>query len=345
MQPRRSMNRRDLLRAGTLLSLGGSGCASLSATSSGGDGALGDFLSALDGMREAIGRSDVFAGFRDSSRPDFDALVERRAELTRKTFRSLMLTGALAELPVEQRSHVEVQRRLADSMQEMDDAMFGMTELLEELPASERADVGRALRDDPLLGMRIMGEVDREAASLGVSMGVRTRMRSVSTHVVSRLRQSPDLTIAEYTGKFRKLEARHGARAEAERQVATALASELLWQQATPSEVAAAGGTAPVEPQRCVTSKDCAPSHECRDYQDLGEGNWSPGVCQPRRRVRRSPVTISVGAASLGVGALIALPFIGSGLGTVYFITLGAVIALSGLIVLIVGLALAGGGR
>lgn len=345
------MERRELLKTGAVLSLGGTGCATmLSQPGAVEAGSLGEFLSTIDGAREAIARTPLFESFRDPARPDIDALVQERAALTRKVFRSLTLAGSISELPHEQRKHPEVLRRVSDSMGEFDDAMFGMTKLLEALSPGDRAQVGKALREDPHLGMRIMGEVDREAASLGLSSGLRLRMRTASAQAAARLRLSPDLAISEYTSKFRKLEARHGARSEAERQVTATIGRELLWAAEEGGSLGAAAGGALVQAPdagaviTCVETSDCPEKQVCAGYKEVREGEWTLGVCQPGPRViKRSPVLLSVGAVALGVGAALALPSLGGGL--TILVTIGAVIAASGLIVLLIGLGMLAAGR
>lgn len=347
------MDRRDLLKTGAVLSLGGSGCATLVAHPGAvASDSLGGFLAALDAARESIASTPLFESFRDPQRPDVNAVVDERAALTRKVFRSLTLAGSLADLPPEQRTRPEVLQRVRDSMGEMDDAMFGVTKLLEDLSPSDRAEVGKALREDPHLGMRIMGEVDREAASLGLSSSLRMRLRTASSQAASRLRLSPDLAITEYTSKFRKLEARHGSQAESQRLLATSLTQAMLWQGEEEGTVA--GGSVaphvePPSPKQCVENTDCGPKQLCTDYREVREGEWSLGVCRDGKPPRKvSPGFLTTGAIALGVGALIGIPSIaavGGSLSFAFLITLGAVLAASGLIVLLIGLGFLAGGR
>lgn len=153
------MDRRDVLKLGAVASLGGSGCATLlSNPASVGTGEMDGFLSSLDTALEKIANGNFFDQFLPTNRdPELDARAKHGEELTKKTLRSLLLVGTVAELPPEQLRHEGVQQRLRGSMGEFDDAVFGMVDALGGLGPTERADVSQALRDDPGLGMRIMG--------------------------------------------------------------------------------------------------------------------------------------------------------------------------------------------
>ena len=369
------MERRDVLRLGALASVG-SGCASLLSNPAGvGAGEIEGFLSALDGAMASAASSKTFEQFLPADgNPEHTARVRNAEELTKKTLRSLLLVGTLSELSPGQLQHEGVQQRLRDSMGEFDDAMFGMTAMLEGLAPTERATASKALRDDPGLGMRIMGGVDEEAAAFGVSLKQRTKLRAISAEACARLRQSPDLAIAEYTGKMRKIEARHGARAEAERKAAAAFGSALLWQgeesvntedfhpvvggvvEPTPDagvseapELPPIPGDPPRPPDvRCRSSADCVRGQECGGYRKLDAERWAPGTCQvtPKRERRRvSPFILSAGGVALGVGATLFFLTLGGGLGVALFTTIGAILGVAGVVMVIVGLALVGAGR
>ena len=240
--------------------------------------------------------------------------------------------GTLQELPPEQVAREDVQERLRRSMGEFDDAMFGMTALLEGLSPTERAQLSKALKDDPALGMRVMGGVDEEAARFGVSLKQRTKLRSVSAHACARLRQSPDLVITEYTGKMRKIEARHGARAALERTTTAALSNALLFQQADNTEGSATGGAGPMPP-----AAPGGPNQE-------GERGVAP------KKNKLSPTVLTGGAIALGIGVVsLGIGFIGIAVGdlgvSAIGLTVGAIVGIIGLVTLIVGLAMMASGN
>ena len=138
------MDRRDLLKLGAVASLPGmAGCATLlSNPSAVGAGDMAGFLSSLDTALDSIGKGQFFDKFLPASRSAEVAARAKHGEaLTKKTLRSLLLVGTLQELPPEHLGHEGVQQRLRDSMGEFDDAMFGMTAMLEGLSPSDRANV------------------------------------------------------------------------------------------------------------------------------------------------------------------------------------------------------------
>jgi hypothetical protein len=256
-------------------------------------------------------------------------------------FRSMFVVGTLQELPPEHLAHAGVQQRLWDSMGEMDDAVFGMTSMLESLSASERASVSQSLREGPNLGMRIMGSVDEQAAGFGVSLKQRSKLRSLSAQACARLKQSPGLAITEYTGKVRKAEARHGARAEAERKAAAAIGSALLW-QADGSGQGAVGGEA--VPARAASSDNCHTTADCREGLECVHTNSCQVVAPPKA----GPALMTAGAIIMGVGLVtfgvgfVATRFTANYLGFAIVATVGAILGIIGLVVLIVGAVVAG---
>ena len=350
------------MKLGALASVGGSGCISLlSNPGAVGANELSAFLESLDGAMSAIDARSFFP----TAKPELKERVASSEALAKKTLRSLLLVGSVQELPREQMAHADVQARLRASMGEFDDAMFGMTSMLEQLTVSERAEVSTALKKDPQLGMRVMGELDEAASSFGVSMKLRTKLRGISAQACARLRQSPDLAIAEYTGKMHKVAARHGARAEAERRATAALGSSLLWQgeeggietsgfhpvvggalaepDAGPPppmvfELAAVD-TKPREGGVCTWPEDCPEGLSCEDYQDLGGGKWTRGVCKvPPPKAKTNVTILSAGGVIMGLGVA-GLLIVSAATGQwAIGATVGAILGVIGFVILVIGL-------
>lgn len=329
------MDRRDVLKLGAVASVSGSSCAGL-LSNPGAVGAsdLGGFLSSLDGALASIGGGQFFDTFLPATRsPELSTRAQHGEVLAKKTLRSLLLVGTLSELPPEHLAHDGVQQRLRDSMGEFDDAMFGMTSMLEQLSPTERADLSAALEEDPQLGMRVMSGVDEQAAAFGVSLKQRTKLRALSTHACARLRQSPELLITEYTGKMHKIAARQGARAAAERAMAASLGSNLLWQsQAAEGEATGGSLTPPPPPPPQI------------DPPETRGASADPESAYPASPVRRGPrashVLLTTGGIALGLTALsVGLGFASGSSGAGLFVfTVGALLGITGLIVLIIGL-------
>lgn len=332
------MDRRDVLKLGALASVSGSGCAALlgnpAAVSS---GELGGFLSALDDAMKGVATGDFFKKHMGETKdPELAERARRGEELTKKTMRSILLVGTLSELPPEQLAHASVQERLQRSMGEFDDAMFGMSSMLEKLTPTERADIGKALRDDPNLGMKLMGEVDSEAASFGVSFKQRTKLRAISTQVTSRLRNSTDLAVSEYVGKMNKIAARHGGYAEAEREAASTLTQQMLWQGAP-----ASGGTTG-EPTPPPPPPQLPPEQQPAGVQPAPTGQ----PVEQRPRFRGSYAVLTAGGIALGLGlAVFGIGYAAGGAGVLLGATFGILLGVAGLICLLVGLILLAAGK
>lgn len=339
------MDRRDVLKLGAVASLSGSSCAGLLANpGSVSAGEMNGFLSSLDTALDNIASGNFFEKFIPANQsPELDARAKHGEELTKKTLRSLLLVGTLQELPPEQLAHEGVQQRLRNSMGEFDDAMFGMTSLLEGLSSTERAQISKALQDNPTLGMKVMGAVDEEAASFGVSMKQRSRLRAISSHTCARLRQSPELTLTEYTGKMRKVAARHGARSELERSSAAAIGNALLWQGQSNDGTTAGGELTPPPPPPPLPPQETPSNASPTDQGQLQEP-------PPRKGPRASHIVLTAGGIALGLGAaLFGIGFATSstsgGVGLALGITFGALLGITGLITLIVGLILLAAGK
>ncbi len=346
------MDRRDVLKLG-VVAASTSGCATMVSAHPGmTDGDMGAFLSSLDANLDRLGNASILQRFFEGSKkpvtqtPDF----ARKEALARKTLRSLLLVGTLRELPEERMAHPGVQQRLRDSMGEFDSAMFGMTDLLETLTPTQRADIAGVLREDPDLGMKVMGAIDSEAASYGVAMEGRLKLRSLSAHATSRLKQSPDLVIEEYVTKMHKLAARHGLSEQYERELATSVGEQLLWQGEAPPEQEAAGGSTkaltPPPPPPMMPAEGTGTANGTATGPTLAPGRGpasTPAEAAAARRKKTGKIVgtslLAAGGISLGVAAVSfgLAAAVGSGGGAI-LITVGALLGILGLIVLLVGL-------
>jgi len=346
------MDRRDVLKLGAVAGLSTTtGCAALLGNPGlVGAGDMDGFLGELDGALGKISNGSFFEQFLTAKpSPEQAERVKKGEDLAKKTMRSLLLVGTLQELPPEQMAHEGVQQRLRASMGEFDDAMFGMASVLEGMSSTERADVAQALRDDPALGMRVMGAVDEEAATFGVSLKQRTRLRTISSHVCGRLRLSPELTMAEYTGKMQKLGARYGALSEAQRNAAAAIGTSMIWQNEGGS---VGGGVGAPDAGTNLSAPPPPPLEDQRTDQTppppQPQGQGAPYVPKKADKSHSHPSTglLTAGGIALGVGLTIfGLGFAGGGAWLALGITFGVLLGLAGLICLIIGFVFLATGR
>jgi len=84
-----------------------------------------------------------------------EELFTARAKLARAALRSIYFTGAFMELEEHQRLHPGVQERMRRMQPEMDDAVLGITELLESLTPAEYRALKSELKREPDAGLRI----------------------------------------------------------------------------------------------------------------------------------------------------------------------------------------------
>lgn len=301
------------------------------------------FLGRLDRSMNAIatGESPIPKLFPDKKLRMDNPVVKEGDKLLRKNMRSLLLVGSVHDLPEEGRAYPGVQSRLWNAMPEMDEAMLGTQKAMNDLTPTERADIGRALKEDPDLGMRIVGALDNDAATLGVPMERRLHLRSMAAHVCARLKQSSSLVIDEYTTKVQKIIDRPLTNEDFQRQMIAQLGEKGFF---------------------AMRDRQFAYAKRWTTDQGTSGGNWdnSGNLTDSPPPMIKSPQptplkqeddskpgmrAINVGAKLLGIGALTFLGgwiliFIGNpvtivaGLGTA---TLGALLGIGGLITLIIG--------
>lgn len=158
-----------------------------------------------------------------------DPRFEKSEETVRKTMRSLLLAGSFGDLSEAGRAHPGMQARLWNSMQEMDDAVFGMNEILTSLTPTERADIGRLMREDATAAPRILDTLDQEGLKAGVNEKRRAHMRDIGKHVCFRMRQSTSLFIDEYDDKVQKVAARDSSLEAVQRRMMAQMGEAAFW--------------------------------------------------------------------------------------------------------------------
>lgn len=334
------MKRRDLLKLG-VVATSAPGCATvLSAAAPVVPESVSALFTKLDAQLVQLDSVSVLSGLLDGvpnrEKAHTAPWFQEGDALARRTLKAFLVANTFQSLTAEQWKQPLVTERLSSSMADLDEAMLGMTTMLEQSGQGDRKAVRQALNDDPSLGMRIMGAIDQQAGAFGVGVEGRTKLRTAAAQAVSRMRQSPDLLISEVTGKIRKLEARHGVSEEAQRRLGVSMASAALFQDGAQP---AGGGAVPLSPPPmppplpATTPSDVAPvtSEETSER----EREERKAIVQERRKQERKSsgiVTMTVGGIALGIGALLLLT------GNIFAITVGVLVGGAGLIMLIVGL-------
>ncbi|MBW2453267.1 MAG: hypothetical protein JRI68_02100 [Deltaproteobacteria bacterium] len=397
------MERRRFLHLGAAAGAavtGGSGCGLLlggPASATADLPNMAAFFAKLDGAMEAVANGDPLAdlvGPRCPAAKRGQPSNERSADtqqthqpfspndklLVQKSLRSLLLAGAVHELPEAARHHPGMVARLNAGMGEMDEAVFGMTELLEGLSPGDRVELGRRIQQEPGLPMRVAESLDADASALQVPHERRLRLRRLASHVSWRLRnQPPENLLDEYTTKVRRLAARNGYDEEMQRKLATQASTAALF---APS-AAVAGPTSrrqpadpdgpppepppadtappptappPVEPPFSsppgpAPSSNPSPAPTAPpprpDAYYLPSKAPADGTAEPPCEDDRGEVPMTVGGILMGVAA--AMGIAGGVLAAsgqifgAFLLTGGGLLLLAGLITLIVGAVMASG--
>lgn len=185
-------------------------------------------LTDLDGMMKALKSVPV-----KSVQPRLDGRAEperRQAEaLVRRTLRSLVLLGTFRDLPLEAQLHPGMQARLRASLPELEATLAQTQSALASFSEDDKRALGAVIKKDPDLVMRLLGDIDEEAAGAGIPLTQRLAMRRVAQHVSTRLKQSASLFVDESVNRTERL----FSRAEAERHdnqvIAAKAVEEALW--------------------------------------------------------------------------------------------------------------------
>jgi hypothetical protein len=261
------MERRQFLEASVAgAALGAAGCAggvglldASGRSSADLDPAVGGVPSPLVDMNAFLARLDRGMSFLSTGTP-LEPLVPRPAALQwkdrqgkkrdgealfRKSLRSLFLVASFRDLPERERLHPGMQARMWGSLGDMDDAVLGVTEMLDALTPAARVDLQQKLKRQPELSMRLGEELDTEAARAGLSLERRLHLRSMASQLTFRLKnQSASLLIDEYVGKVKKVTARQGSPAEVQRRLAAAMSQAAFFG----AQVQTEGGATVVAP-------------------------------------------------------------------------------------------------
>lgn len=355
------MERRQFIQMGALAGLStatGIGCASSGAARAGG-AALAEmpgmdaFLAELDHSMAAIARGAPFREFLGAGATQGPHAHEA---LIKKSLRSLVMAGSFHDLPEQARQHPGMQARLAGSMAEMDEAVFGMTHVLSSLTPSERLRIQEVLHAEPERGARIAASLDRDAVSAGVAEARRLHLRALSADAMRRLEREPVTgLIDEHVGAVQRVAARHGYTEEMQRRiVARAVHASLLGMQAGPPGAAgpspspspaASGSAAPAGVSPAPGGRPPYPYQRPYPPPPL----WAPDYQQePPKKSDPGNAALTVGAISLGLGLTI------GGVGLAFtsvayvvspvLIVIGGVLLAAGLIILLIGLTIRAAG-
>lgn len=241
----------------------------------------------------------IMAGIR--SAPMRVAFRPEEESLVRGAMASLFAAGSYADLDPEWKKESRVERRLLESMPTMDHAVFGMTDYLERLEATERHAIHQRLRQPDGLLDEIVEGLGVPAAALGVPEKRRRHLEQLTRDTGARfIHQPPSIVIDDTVSGIRRLETRHGWTPDS-RALMAAQIQKRLKTESTEEYV------------NRIKSRD-------KDYAD--------------HLITAGAITMGVSAGVIGVGLGVAF---GAGIEGLVIVTIGALALVAGLIVLIVG--------
>lgn len=239
------MDRRDFLKEAALgsvgaASLGTAGCAGLLGAGNGSslgtltDSEMAERLARLDRGLESLNSAPfletVVSPESLERSPRLRKYVAGGDALARKSFRTLLTTGLVHDLPPQARNHPDLQARIARQSAEIDETVTEVTGMLSALPERERADIQKTLRKNPDIVMKITEALDADGKALGLESPSRRKIRLAGTDISFRMRrQPPSLLIDHYVGKVERVAARRGADIALQRRVASEAMKDLFW--------------------------------------------------------------------------------------------------------------------
>lgn len=301
---------------------------------------------------DILGSLDKRLGWIDKQIPPKDVLdisklrnaktsedeFEKKSNLIQKSMRSLYLTGRFLDLPDEYKVHPGMQSRLIAAQNDMNDAVMGMTDILEKASPEDFRRVQDQLRKDPLLGERIAQWIEQPAIDDGMPFARRFSTRASILQLADRMAaQSPSLVTDPIVSKVRRIEAMPHSEAEQIRRISAKVGEEAFWKHQQHLASLYSGWQAKLQTDQGANSAPAYPPPAASIQEPKEEpGQWS----------------LSKGGIIMGFGGgsvLLGLAFAGlaelTGAAAFYYpavvlgITVGPILLIVGLVFVIVGLA------
>lgn len=255
----------------------------------------------------------------------------------RAVMRSLTIVGVLQEVPVEVQTHPAIQRRLWDSMADMDFAVGESRRRLAALTPADHRKIRELLSKPGVeVGDEIFASLDRDAAAAGMSTARRLHLRSLGREVTGRLRQSPQMFADEVLTKLdRALVAAADPVAWTELRMGKAAYAELTEKVAVAQ---AAFGTKKLGATASSSALTPAELARIQSHSMLDVPTPPPAVEPPKKS---KTTVLQVGGYMLGISVVVtglgAVIVSAGNFGGVFVITLGVLGLLGGLVVTLVG--------
>jgi hypothetical protein len=224
------MNRRDFLKAGATGVLGAGGTPAEAAAKPIFDpDSVETHLERIDRRIAWLNQAPLTP--RAAKSPEEARLFAERSRLARSAFRTFYFTGAFLNMPEETQMHPGVQERIARMQPDMDFAVNGVADMLENLHQDERKVIQKELRDQPELGRQIGGMFHTIAQEDGFQLTPRLDIRLAFADMTQRLKtQNPSLLIDPCLKKVRAIQANAERDAQREREATSKKAAGAFWE-------------------------------------------------------------------------------------------------------------------
>jgi hypothetical protein len=259
-------------------------------------------------------------------------------DIVQSSIRSALLVSSIAELPEANRSDPRVLERLATHSDEADFAVFGSLARFRALKQAELEELDQMFAATPDLGSRVVEDIDELASSLGVARSRRLHLRSMANHLSWRLERERFSSVLQDT--MTKVEDMLDMLVRQLGPEPAVAGGDPAWMEKTRAviaryEPAPGGETVPIEDyeklQAELAEKEAAEANRIAEERKQAEAKLAK-----EKRIRN--ILLGVGVGALVLGAAVQFAWV---LGPLGLAITGAVVATSGIILLIVSIVFA----
>jgi len=191
---------------------------------------INELVGRMDDGLERASRYDMLDDFARRSGHARPSGSEEERAMCSKSLRALYASAMFRSLPEDAQVHPAIQQRMLAEMPAIDEAVFGMTDMMAAMPEERRDGIRKQLKRDPDAAERISQGIDLGAGKLQLASTRRFQLRSMFKQATWRLKaQSTTTVIDEYVRKVEKVQAQYGSRTALQRRVAAQLGDDAYW--------------------------------------------------------------------------------------------------------------------
>ena len=151
------------------------------------------------------------------------------ADLFKTSLRTMLTMGWFGDLSPGERLHPGVQSRMRTMLPEMNTAVLGVTDFLENVGDTELRELQFKLETTPDAANKISDAIETPGRMYQVSLKRRLHFRTLVNNAVWRLQKKPGLLINDYVTKIRKIEANSGLTEALRREALEEMSQDSFW--------------------------------------------------------------------------------------------------------------------